>query len=150
MLNEVVHIGLTVSDLDRSIAFYRDILGLNFKAEIMMEGKETDILFQRENTKARIAYLNGSDEIIAPDIELIQFVDHDCDKMSSDLNRTSISEICFKVKDIDKVYQHLVEHKVECLSAPQFFDFTEFGFSKSKAIYFRDPDGIILELMEYL
>ena len=31
-----------VSDLDRSIAFYRDILGLEFQSEILMEGEETD------------------------------------------------------------------------------------------------------------
>ena len=33
---------------------------------------------------------------------------------------------------------------------PQFFDFTSDGFGKSKAVYFKDNDGIILELMEYL
>ena len=150
MINEVVHIGLTVSDIDRSIAFYRDILGLQFKAEIVMEGPETDALFQMKNCKCRVAYLNGSDDIMAPDIELIQFVDHQANKDQASLNKTSISEICFKVKDLDKVYAHLVENGVDCLSKPQAFDFTPYGFSKSKAIYFRDPDGIILELMEYL
>ena len=29
MVGRIYHVGLTVSDLDRSIAFYRDILGLD-------------------------------------------------------------------------------------------------------------------------
>lgn len=148
MLNEVMHIGVTVSDMDKSIAFYRDVLGLNFEGEIRMEGKETDLLFGRKNCTARVAYLNGSDHVMAPPVELIQFVGSDTQRIPSDLFRTSISEICFKVDDIDTVYEHLVKCGVECLSEPQFFDFTASGFGKSKAIYFRDPDGVILELMQ--
>lgn len=75
MVGRIYHVGLTVSDLDRSIAFYRDILGLEFQGEIFMEGEETDKMFRRANCKARVAYLNGSKAIEAPPVELIQFVD---------------------------------------------------------------------------
>ena len=39
---------------------------------------------------------------------------------------------------------------VECLSEPQYFDFRADGFGESRAFYFRDPDGIILEMMQPL
>lgn len=148
MLNEIMHVGITVSDMNKSIAFYRDILGLSFQGELLMEGKETDLLFGRENCKVRVAYLNGSDSMMAPPVELIQFIGGEAEKTSSDLHKTSISEICFKVTNIDEEYKKLIKHGVECLSEPQFFDFTDSGFGKSKALYFKDPDGIILELME--
>lgn len=150
MVNEVMHVGVTVSDMDRSIDFYKNILGLTFQGELIMQGKETELLFQRTNCKARVAYLNGSDHVMAPPIELIQFLDDQVEKVSSDLHRTSISEICFRVSDIDKAYRHLIAHGVDCLSEPQHFDFTDAGFGKSKAIYFRDPDGVVLELMQKL
>lgn len=150
MLNEIMHVGITVSDMDRSIAFYRDILGLSFQGEIVMQGKETDLLFGRENCKVRVAYLNGNDNKMAPPVELIQFVGDEADKTSSDLHKTSISEICFKVSDIDEEYKKLIKQGVECLSEPQYFDFTDYGFGKSKALYFKDPDGIILELMQVI
>ena len=150
MIQEIMHIGVTVSDLDRSIAFYRDVLGLTFQGEIFMEGPETDALFRRSGCKARVAYLNGSSELLAPPVELIQFVDEESRKDPADLFKTSISEICFRTDDIDRVYAHLVANGVDCLSAPQSFDFTSAGFGRSKAIYFRDPDGIILELMQAL
>ena len=150
MIQEIMHVGVTVSDLDRSIAFYRDILGLTFQGEILMEGPETDALFGRTGCRARVAYLNGSDHIMAPPVELICFVDQACRRDPADLMKTSISEICFRVRDLDAVYAHLIEKGVDCLSAPQPFDFTASGFGRSKAIYFRDPDGIILELMQAL
>ena len=75
MVGRIYHVVLTVSDLDRSIAFYRDILGLEFQGEIFMKGEETDKMFRRANCKARVAYLNGSKAIEAPPVELIQFVD---------------------------------------------------------------------------
>ena len=150
MIKEIVHIGVTVKDMDTSLKFYRDILGLKFVGEIMMEGKETDLLFGRTGVKARVCYLNGSDKINTPPVELICFLDETSKEDSSSLFKTSISEICFNVEDIDETYKHLLENHVECLSKPQYFDFSPFGFSKSKALYFKDPDGIILELIQTL
>lgn len=148
MIQEIMHVGITVSHMENSIKFYRDILGLKFIGELIMEGKETDLLFACENTKVRVAYLNGSEDVIAPPIELIQFLNKSTKLDSAALTKTSISEICFKVTDIDAFYQHLLNNGVECLSEPQAFDFTAFHFGKSNALYFKDPDGIILELME--
>ncbi len=51
MVGRIYHVGLTVSDLNRSIAFYRDVLGLKFQGEIFMEGEETDKMFRKENCK---------------------------------------------------------------------------------------------------
>ena len=150
MVERIYHVGLTVSDLDRSIAFYRDILGLEFQGEIFMDGEETDRLFRMKDTKARVAYLNGSKAIEAPPIELIQFVDNKVKKVKGNLFTTSISEVCFYTDDIERVYNSLIENHVECLSEPQYFDFRADGFGKSRAFYFRDPDGIILEMMQPL
>ena len=150
MLKEVMHIGITVSNIERSINFYKNILGLTLIGEAFMEGKETDALFAMNNCKVKIAYLNGSDNIIAPPIKLLQFVTPETIKDEAELNKISVSEICFRVDNVEKVYKHLIDNNVECLSEPQEFDFTSYGFSKSKALYFKDPDGIILELMETL
>ncbi len=148
MTGQIYHVGLTVSDMDRSIRFYRDVLGLQFQGEILMEGPSTEAMFQRKNCKARVAYLNGSDKSGMPPVELIQFVDTTVHPQRADLFTTSVSELCFYTEDIEKMYQYLQEQQVECLSAPQSFDFTAGGFGKSKAFYFRDPDGIVLEMMQ--
>ncbi|MDE6902173.1 MAG: VOC family protein [Lachnospiraceae bacterium] len=150
MLGQIYHVGLTVSDLDRSVRFYRDVLGLQYQGELLMEGRETEAMFQKENCKARVAYLNGSIQLNVPPVELIQFVGEKVRQNPTDLFSTSISELCFFAEDADEVYQKLVEQGVECLSAPQEFDFRQAGFGRSKAFYFRDPDGIVLEVMQPL
>lgn len=151
MINEVVHIGITVKNMDRSLEFYKNVLGLSYKGEILMKGKETDKLFGKENCKLRVVYLNGSEHMMAPPVELLEFQGENPfsdDRDRAELSRVSISEICFKVDNIDKTYLRLKEKGVEFISKPQLFDFSSEGFGKSKAVYFRDPDGIILELIE--
>lgn len=150
MITSILHIGLTVTDIDRSIAFYRDTLGLSFQGELTMEGEATEKLFKKPGCAARVAYLNGSSHIDAPPVELIQFTSEKAQEKPSDLFSTSISEICFLTDDIDREYRRLCDLGVEFLSKPQDFDFTADGFGKSKAVYFKDPDGIILELMQSL
>ena len=150
MLQEILHVGLTVADLDRSVAFYRDVLGLEFQGELFMEGPETELLFARPGTRARVAYLRGKGLLEGPPVELIQFVPPDILREPGDLFRSSISEICFQTADIRAAYETLRARGVEFLSEPQAFDFSKDGFGKSLAVYFRDPDGIILELMQPL
>ncbi len=150
MIGQIYHVGLTVSDLDRSVGFYRDVLGLQYQGEILMEGKETEAMFQRENCKARVAYLNGSTQLNMPPVELIQFLEDETNRKRMDLFTTSLSELCFYTEDADAIYQKLMEQGVECFSTPQEFDFRQAGFGRSKAFYFRDPDGIILEIMQPL
>lgn len=151
MLGKVLHIGLTVTDLEKSIKFYRDVLGLKLYGKIVMQGKETDDLFGVENLKVNVAYLNGSKNADCPPIELLEFSNiKPKNEEDAALNKVSISEVCFSVNNIDETYERLKSKGVEFLSEPKFFDFTNQGFGKSKAVYFKDPDGIILELIENL
>ena len=98
MVGRIYHVGLTVSDLDKSIAFYRDILGLKYQGEIMMVGEETDKMFQKKNCKARVAYLNGSENIETPPDVLINY-----EKYS---------------KKIDSIYNSKFEKEIKPLIVP--------------------------------
>ena len=148
MLGRVVHIGVTVSDIERSIEFYRDTLGLNFQGRMVMEGESTDKLFNIKDCRVEVAYLNGSDKLNTPTIELLEINKREETEEEIKLNKLSISEICFTVNNIDEIYKDLKEEGVEFLSPPQYFDLKDQGFGESKAVYFKDPDGIILELIE--
>ena len=150
MLQGIVHVGLTVSDMDASIDFYANILGLHYEGTVLMQGEETDLLFHKKDCKVKLAYLNGGNIGSSPPIELIQFIREDGEKIPSSLTKTGISEVCFGVEDIHVAYEALSAKGVEFLSQPQYFDFTQQGFGKSKAVYFKDPDGIILELLQVI
>ena len=147
MFQAIAHIGFTVTDLDRSVAFYQDVLGLTYQGEMLMEGPETAQLFQRPGCRARVAYLRAAQEQ-APPVELIQFLDEPCRVSPPSLFQTSISELCFSTDNIDQEYARLLAQGVRFLSEPQTFDSTAYGFGKSRAIYFFDPDGNVLELIQ--
>ncbi len=123
MVGRIYHVGLTVSDLNRSIAFYEDVLGLDFRVKSLWKAKRQIKCSVRKIVKQRVAYLNDWKDFEAPPIELIQFVDSKIHKERSDLFTTSISEVCFYTDDIDSVYKTLIENHVECLSEPQYLDF---------------------------
>ena len=151
MVGRIYHVGLVVSDLERSIHFYRDVLGLHFQDEIFMEGEATEKIFGHANCSARVAYLNGDDNNKMPPIELIEFQNPRVKSNNAgDLFSTSIAEVCFYTDHIDEIYHTLIAHQVVCLSEPQYFDFSDQRIGKSKAIYFKHPDGIILEMMQPL
>lgn len=147
MISDIIHVGVTVSDMERSIAFYRDTLGLELVGRMVMEGDGTDRLFGRKGCRAEVAYLRRG-RTDSPPVELIQFTSDDVEMSQTDLFRTSISEICFATDDIQSDYERMKALGVEFLSEPQPFDSTEYGLGRSVAVYFRDPDGTILELLQ--
>ncbi len=149
MIPSVAHIGLTVSDLNRSVAFYRDVMGFTYLGEMSMGGPESAALFQRPGCSARVGYLQTADKH-ASLVELIEFTDQPSATSEPSLFQTSISELCFTTDDIDAEYQRLLALGVEFLSEPQTFDSTAYGFGKSRAVYLRDPDRNILELIQPL
>lgn len=150
MIKTVAHIGLSVKNLERSIEFYRDILGLHYKGQMEMEGPSSDELFQKKNIQAKVAYLSYSKDPAPADIELIEFTSDTLTERKSSLFESSISELCFDVEDIYKFYDYLLDKNVKTMSSPQEFDSSKWGFGKSKAFYFYDPDGIILEAIQSL
>ena len=106
MLNTVAHIGFTVSNLQNSIDFYRDVLGLKYIGKMEMHGDSTNALFGKPDSDAEVAYLSTPDQN-APLVELIHFINQPTAIDQPDLFKTSISEFCFGVEDIDAEYERL-------------------------------------------
>ena len=145
-IKRVAHIGITVSNIEISKRFYGEILGLLFSGDMVMKGEATDLLFGMKDCVVKVAYFSVGDN--SPKVELIEFVNHLPHENKSQLNRLSISELCFEVEDIDNFTEKLKSEGVEFLSKPQYFDLSTQGFGYSKAVYLKDPDGNILEFIE--
>jgi glyoxylase I family protein len=62
------------------------------------------------------------------------------------LTHPGITEVAFWVQDIEKTYEELCAKGVEFYSPPQLFALE--GYGKAKAVYFWDPDGTTLELIQ--
>ncbi|MFE9764280.1 VOC family protein [Streptomyces sp. NPDC005808] len=119
------HIGLNVTDLDRSLGFYRDVLGFG----MLGEGKEED---------RRYAFLGGESGLVLTLWQQAQGV-HDTD-------RAGLHHLALEVDSIDQVKAYEtalrgygVEFAYEGVVAHE-----EGG--TSGGIFFHDPDGSRLEI----
>jgi len=62
------------------------------------------------------------------------------------LAHTGIARICFRIKNLDGAYQELCDQGVEFLSEPIE---ENLGGHHQKFVCFKDPDGTILEFVEF-
>lgn len=139
-------IGTTVSDMDRSLAFYTDVLGFEKRSDVEVMGEDYERLFGVFGLRLRIVGLALGDE----SIELMQFLAPRGRPMPQDSrgNDGWFQHIAIIVSDMDKAYEHLRRHKVEHASTgPQTLPEWNVNAAGIRAFYFRDPDGHFLEVL---
>jgi catechol 2,3-dioxygenase-like lactoylglutathione lyase family enzyme len=150
MLGAVAHVGITVRDMDKAIAFYRDRLGFKLLGDVIIAGEEADRLTRLKGTKLRAVYVRSEKDLKGPPVELLHFIEPRIEGETpyARLTNPGITEIAFWVKDIEKVYEDLSSQGVEFYSPPQLFELE--GYGRVKAVYFWDPDGTTLELLQIM
>jgi catechol 2,3-dioxygenase-like lactoylglutathione lyase family enzyme len=123
---DVDHIVIAVSDWERSNAFYRDVLG----AEIVPLGPD------------RFAYAFGDQRlnVHGPGTDV-------GDLVARDPVRPGNSDLCLEWPGpIEKAVDHLHAYGVELEAGPVE---RAGGHGHGRSVYFRDPDGSLLELISY-
>lgn len=141
-------IGITVSDLDRASAFYRDVLGFTVEPEIEVAGGEYEHLQGVFGLRMRVARLRLGDEVI----ELTEYLAPRGRAMPHDTraNDRWFQHAAIVVSDMDRAYHVLREHRVEhASSGPQRLPDWNPNAAGIRAFYFRDPDGHFLELIQF-
>jgi len=121
----ILHTSITVKNMDESIRFYRDTMGLELQR-------------RREipENKAEIAFL-GDRESDAQ-IELTYWKEK-TDWTSGD----ELDHLAFAVPDMDEAMKRFREHGVEIAREP----YTLRG-STTRIAFIKDPNGIWLEIIE--
>lgn len=134
------HTGFVVSDIDASVAFYRDAVGLTLIGMRERDGGPISQILGYENTHIKIAefhYGNGHM------LELIEYVNpHGADAHIQERNGFGASHIAFEVDDIFAAYERLTRSGAKRLNPP-----IEIVDGK-KGCYLQDPDGNWVELLQ--
>ena len=147
MIQGMFHVKINVSDFDRSLAFYK-MLGFRVLRDLGTGGsKQLDTGLNLQNGRARAALLVLGDDRHATRIDLIEWTrPQKKGKPYSDLNHMGIARIAFKTKDLLVEYERLKKEGVHFLSSPQE---TILGNSRTLFVCFYDPDGTVLELIDF-
>jgi catechol 2,3-dioxygenase-like lactoylglutathione lyase family enzyme len=144
-VNILDHLSVTVSDMDRSLAFYCDLLGLEEVERHRLEGEAISEMAGKPNVVMQVVRLQAPE---TPGIllDLQQYIKPQGKLSDAQLGDVGHSHFCFGVPDLMGTYSALKAKGVEFVSEPVSFDL-EWGIVK--VVFFKDPDGFVLELMEH-
>ncbi|MFW6435117.1 MAG: VOC family protein [Halovenus sp.] len=131
------HYGITVTDLDRAVEFYRDVLNLEVLAEFSVGGEAFARGVDIEGASADFAHLDAGDARL----ELVSYEPEGEPQPELSLNEPGATHVGLAVDDLDAVYEGLPDD-VETLSEPQT---TESG---TRICFVRDPESNLVELLE--
>ena len=148
LVTAVDSIGLTVSDLDRSVRFYSEVLTFEKVAEFEVDGPAYEHLQGVFGLRMRTARMRLGGEFI----ELTEYVAPQGRPAPVDMrsNDRWFQHIAIIVTDMERAYQRLRRFKVRHASpAPQRLPDWNKNAGGIEAFYFRDPDGHPLEILAF-
>ena len=139
-------IEITVADMERSVAFYEQVLRFKKMSDIEVHGPEYEHLQGVFGLRMRMVRLQlGREMIVLTEYLAPQGRPIPVDARSND---GWFQHIAIIVSDMDQAYQHLRQHKVRHTSTgPQTIPAWNKAAAGIKAFYFRDPDHHNLEIL---
>jgi catechol 2,3-dioxygenase-like lactoylglutathione lyase family enzyme len=139
------HIGLTVRDLDASLAFWRDHLCLRELGRGLVEWEHLDRIIGLDGTQIEWAELELPGGVI---LELFAYRrPAGAPLPPGGMNRPGMTHICLEVAHIEEVVERLAAAGYQARSR-ELVTIPRGAYKDSKCIYLLDPDGVTLELTE--
>jgi len=136
------HVGITVADLNRSLAFYRDLLDL--RVIEISDDEDVTAIVGMPGARARVADLDtGSGQVL----ELIEYNSADGSEQVLSWGTPGTSHLSFRVDDLRSALAHLAVAGVTPLGEPVKLSSGEV-WTGSTVACLRDPDGFFVELIE--
>ena len=143
-MTSIVHTGLTVRDLDRSLVFYRDVLGMELVFAQEKQGGYLAEIVGYPDAHVRMAHLSFPGD--AHRIELFQYLAPEPVGAPAEPRAVGITHVCLLVDDLPAVYERLRAAGVRFMSPPVQVDTG--ANAGGQGVYLRDPDGAVVELFQ--
>lgn len=141
-------IGMTVSDMERSVAFFSNVLTFEKTSDVEASGPEHDRLQGVFGVRMRVARLRLGSEVL----ELTEYLTPRGRRIPEDSrsNDRWFQHVAIIVSDMDAAYARLRAHRVEHASPePQRLPDWNKKAGGIRAFYFKDPDGHPLEILQF-
>ncbi|MEC9344825.1 MAG: VOC family protein [Pseudomonadota bacterium] len=156
---QVFHININCTDLERSLAFYRllgfrEVIDFNAAAD---GAAPSDVLGDpvlgpalglpaNAQARARMLMLGGNPRCAR--LDLIQWIEPKAEGSAlPHLACVGVARICFRVRDVDDAWRQMRDAGAEPFTEPVLISM---GGSRQKFFCAKDPDGIVVEFMEFL
>jgi catechol 2,3-dioxygenase-like lactoylglutathione lyase family enzyme len=138
------HVSLTVADLDASLAFWHDVLGLAVLGRGVVEHDHLDRIIGVGHTRIEWAELSIPGGTI---LELFHFLEPEGHPISPEPSDPGSTHLCLEVDGLDEVVARI--HQAGYTTrAPAPVEIPCGDWKGFRDIYVSDPDGAIIELTE--
>ena len=135
------HVGIAVTDMEKSLQLYRDIFDLEVVWDQIEQGKFIDRLSDIDNIVVRTVKLKDQ---IGGMIELLQYISHPKPSRGKYwINDIGCSHFAITVDNIDDMYTTLIDFGLTFNYKPQLS-----VDGKAKVAFCRDMDDILIEIVE--
>lgn len=138
------HVSLTVADMDASLAFWRDVLGLSVLGRGVAEYDHLDRIIGVGHTRIEWAELAIPSGTI---LELFRYLEPEGDSIRPEPSDPGSMHICLEVDGLDLLVGQIHESGYTTRS-PQPVEIPFGDWKGFRDIYVTGPDGAIVELTE--
>jgi catechol 2,3-dioxygenase-like lactoylglutathione lyase family enzyme len=140
-ITNIRHIGIVVSDMQKELEFYRDLLGMTVWWEDRDESQIVRQVTGVPEANIWMVKLKAEDGV---SIELLKYLSHPQSlpepKKSFD---AGCNHVALQVDDIEALYKKLLSAGIRFHTPP-----VTSSDGAAKVTYCRDPEGVIIELVE--
>jgi glyoxylase I family protein len=138
------HVGLTVKNLERSLWFYQDLLGLKVRTRLIEKGRVLEKVLGLKEVEVETVKLATQDGKTL--IELLSFRSHTVSDLEGvRLLNSGPTHVAFTVDDLGHLYKKMKAQGIFFNTSPQ--PSTD---GKVLLTYCQDPDGTWVELVQPL
>lgn len=143
------HVNIVVRDMERSIAFYGGLLGMEQTFEVMLEGEWIETVAGLANLRARCVFFSFPGQEMR--LELLQYFSPQEDESPAHRlpNVPGLRHLAFEVEDMDALCARLRAAGIRFISPPITVPFPVADKGTKRLCYFHDPDGTLLEVAAY-
>ena len=142
MIRGLHHTSITTGNLDRLAAFYRDQFGFSVVMESAWHGDnpQADTIWRLSGSAVRMVMLRAENTFL----ELFEFAQPISPERGAErpVYHLGLTHICIMVSDLEAEYARLCAAGMPFNSTPQHVP------GLCRAVYGRDPDGNLIELIE--
>lgn len=138
---ELFHVGLTVKNLERSVAFYRDVVGMQETEFKMMNvrSKEFDTLTNNPGAELKVAHLTLGPFML----QLIEYVAAGGTTLDLHHNNVGSPHLCIYVPDVETKLKE-VQRRGDVVVTSGLVQIAP----NMRSFYTEDPDGVPVEFLQ--